>query len=145
MFFVAANTFSYLLSKNIYTLYTCNMLSTCRLHVCHAWRACASHIARVTRSVVSLLLSPAKLCSNERNQKNYFTTFILTPQSKSKSKHYNLFKKKKEKKKINQRKRANTKQKGYNVNPFQSFCGLQGAQNVYLVDGISAANKIDGF
>ena len=35
--FVSAYTFSYSMRKNICTLYTCNTLSRCRLHVRYAW------------------------------------------------------------------------------------------------------------
>ena len=103
---------------------------------------CITHSAGDTKCrIVSLLLSPAKLRSNEKNKKIYILYHLYSNTSKQiKSKHSNLFQKKN-----NQRKRANTKQKGYNVNPFQLFCGLQGAKNVYLVDCISAANKTDGF
>jgi len=47
----------------------------------------------------------------------YCTTFILTSQSKSKSKHSNLFKKKSKSK---QTRRTNAKQKLYNVEPIQA-------------------------
>ena len=98
-----------------------------------------------TCHIISLLLRLQNYAPTNKIKKNSCTIFILTFQSKSKTKHSNLFKKKEKKKKGKQRKRASTKQKRYNVNPFQPFCGLQGTQNVYLVDGISTANKIDGF
>ena len=86
MFIVSACTFSYLMRKNICTLYTCNTLSKCRL-------TSATHSTCITDSTSSLLFPPEKLRSNERNKKISFTTFISTPQGKLKSAQYNLFKK----------------------------------------------------
>ena len=117
---------------------------------------CATHSTCITDStsdtkcrVVSLLFPPAKLRSNEQNEKYiYCTTFILTPQSKSKSKHSNLFKKKAKSNK--QGLRTNTKQKLYNVEPIQAVLWvirhpkcLYGRWHIYGQQNRSFLNKLD--
>ena len=82
----------------------------------------ASQTASDTKCrIVSLLFPPAKLHSNERNESISITTFILTPQRKSKSKHSNLFKKKAKANKQEER----IQSKNYiTLNQFRPFYGL---------------------
>ena len=116
---------------------------------------CAMHSRSITHStcdtkchIISLLLPPAKTCSNKQNKKNSCTTFILTPQSKSKSKHSTLFKKRKRSK--SKQTRTNTKQKLHNVEPIQAVLWViegpkcvPGRRHIYGHQNRSFSNKLD--
>ena len=123
MFFVSAYTFSYLTSKKKFAR------STLITSLAHADYTCATHSMCITDStsdtkcrIVSLLFPPAKLRSNERNESISITTFILTPQRKSKSTHSNLFKKKKAE--ANKQEEQIQSKNYITLNQFRPFFGL---------------------